>query len=91
MLPPASFPPGPGPAASPGQAAAALVRDLTARGITGIYTATTDEFAVISVTADLTVWTNGSHLWCNRQGQRHIWPASDMRAAVAGIAALARP
>jgi hypothetical protein len=85
MPPPAAFP------SSPGEAAAALIRHLTARGITGIYTATTDKFAVISVTADLTMWTNGSQLWCTCRGQRHSWPASDMRAAAAGVAALARP
>jgi hypothetical protein len=92
MHPPAPFPPGPGPsAATPAAAAAALARQLTARGITGIYTATTYQFAVISVTADLTVWTNGQQLWCTRHGQRHTWPASDLAAAAASIAALARP
>jgi hypothetical protein len=91
MHPPAPFPPGSGPATSPGEAAAALVRHLGARGIAGIYTATTYEFAVISVTADLTVWTNGQQLWCNRHGERHTWPASDMAAAADGITALARP
>jgi hypothetical protein len=79
------------PPASPAEAAAALIRHLTARGITGIYTAATYKFAVISVATDLTVWTNGQHLWCNRHGERHTWPASDMGAAAAGIAALARP
>jgi hypothetical protein len=91
MHPPAPFPPSPGSAASPAEAAAALVRHLTARGITGIYTATTYKYAVISVTADLTVWTNGQQLWCNRRGQRHTWPVADMQAAADGIAALARP
>jgi hypothetical protein len=90
MYPPAAFPSGPGPSASPASAAAALVRHLTARGIVGIYTATTYKFAVISVTADLTVWTNGQQLWCNRHGQHHTWPTSDMQAAGADIAALAR-
>jgi len=91
MQPPAPFPPGPGPAAaSPAAVAAALARHLAARGITGIYTATTYKFAVISVTAELTVWTNGQQLWCNRHGQRHTWPAADLAAAAARIAALAR-
>ena len=56
-----------------------------------IYTATPAKFAVISVTADLTVWTDGHQLWCNCQGQRHTWPTADPAAAAAGIAALARP
>ena len=51
-------------AAAPGRAAAALTRALTARGITGIITAATQEFAVISVTADVTIWTDGTRLWC---------------------------
>jgi hypothetical protein len=93
MQPPAPFPPRPGPgpgAATPAAVAAALARQLAARGITGIYTATTYKFAVISVTAGLTVWTNGQQLWSTWHGQRHTWPAGDMDAAAAGIAALAR-
>jgi hypothetical protein len=92
MQPPAPFPPGPGPAAaSPAAVAAALARRLAGHGITGIYTATTYKFALISVTAGLTVWTNGHQLWCTRHGQRHAWPAADLAAAAARIAALARP
>jgi hypothetical protein len=90
MQPPAPFPPAPG-SASPAAVAAALARHLAAQGITGIYTAATIKFAVISVTAEVTVWTNGQQLWCTRHGQRHTWPAADMQAAAAGIAALARP
>ena len=63
MYPPDPFPPPPT-AAAPGRAAAALTRALTARGITGILTAATQKFALISVTADLTIWTDGDHLWC---------------------------
>lgn len=92
MQPPASVPPGPGPAAtSPAVVAAALARHLAAHGLTGIYTAATAKVAVISVTAGLTVWTNGHQLWCTQHGQRHTWPAADLAAATARIAALARP
>jgi len=91
MQPPAPFPPRPGPgAATPGAVATGLARQLAALGITGIYTATTYKFAVISVTADLTVWTNGQQLWSTCHGQRHTWSAVDMDAAAAGIAALTR-
>ncbi len=89
MQPPSPFPRRPGPSASPAAVAAALARQLAAYGITGIYTATTDKFAVISVTTGLTVWTNGQQLWCTCHGQRHTWPAADMDAAAAGIAGLA--
>ena len=78
-------------AAAPGRAAAALRRALTARGITGIITAATQKTAVISVTADLTIWTDGTWLWCTVGGQRRTWPATDTEAAATHIAALARP
>ena len=68
-------------AAAPGRAAAALARALTARGITGIITAATQKTAVISVTADLTIWTDGTWLWCTTGGQRRTWPAADTEAA----------
>ena len=60
MQPPDPFPaPPPGAGyASPARAAAALARALARHGITGIYTAAAEKFAVISVTAGLTVWTN---------------------------------
>ena len=90
--PPGSFPPGPGPGArTPGVVAAALARHLAGYGITGVYTAATIKFAVISVIADLTVWTDGDQLWCVVHGQRHTWPAADLEAACPGIAALAHP
>jgi hypothetical protein len=89
MQPPVPFPPVPGPAAvTPAGTAAELVLQLAARGLTGIYTATTYTFAVISVTADLTVWTDGRRLWCTCRGQHHTWPAADLAAAAAGIASL---
>jgi hypothetical protein len=92
MQPPAPFPPGPGPApASPAAVAAALARHLAAHSITGIYTAAAYKFAVISVNADLTVWTDGQQLWCTCHGQRHTWPGADTAAAAAQIAALSRP
>ncbi len=84
------YPPSPV-SSGPARVAAELTRQLTRSGITGIYTATTEKFAVISVTAGLTVWTDGHQLWCNYQGQRRTWPAADPAAAAAGIAALARP
>ena len=93
MPPPYPFPPPPpgaGPA-SPALIAAGLTRALSRHGITGIYTATAEKFAVISVTADLTVWTNGHQLWCTHDGQRHTWPATDTETAATRLAALARP
>jgi hypothetical protein len=48
---------------------------LTARGTTGILTAATQTFALISVAVGLTIWTDGDRLWCTHGGQRRIWPA----------------
>jgi hypothetical protein len=90
MYPPDPFPPPPAMAA-PGRAAAALARALTAAGITGVITAAAQKFAVISVTADLTVWTDGSQLWCTFAGQRRTWAAADTDAVATQLAALARP
>ncbi len=90
MRPPDPYPPPPT-AGPPGRAAAALTAALNARGITGIITAAAQEFAVISVTAGLTVWTDGSQFWCTHRGQRRTWPAADLETAADHLAALARP
>lgn len=89
MYPPGPFPSSPG--GAPAHVAAQLTHQLAAYHITGIYTAATVKFAVISVTADLTLWTDGHLLWCTYHGQRHTWPAADVQAAASDIAALARP
>jgi hypothetical protein len=92
MHPPDPFPPPP-PAAGPASPArvAATLTALARHGITGIYTAAAEKLAVISVTAGLTVWTNGHQLWCTHDGQRHTWPATDTDTAATRLAALARP
>ncbi len=90
MHPPDPFPPPPT-AGAPARAADALTRALNARGITGIITAAAQKFAVISVTAGLTVWTDGRQLWCTHQGRRRTWAAADLETAAAQLAALARP
>jgi hypothetical protein len=82
--------PPPSPAvATPARIAEALVRQLARQGFTDIYTATAQTFAIISVTADLTVWTNGHQLWCTHHGQRHTWPADDTEHAARQLAGLA--
>jgi hypothetical protein len=93
MRPPDPYPPPPPVPgnASPARAAAGLARALAGHGITGIYTASAGKVAVISVTADLTVWTDGRQLWCTRGGQRRTWAAADTEAAALRLAALARP
>lgn len=90
MHPPDPFPPPP-PNASPAATATALTRALAARGIIGIYTAIAARFALISVAATVTAWTNGHQIWCTCAGQHYAWPAADIDAAAASLAALARP
>jgi hypothetical protein len=90
MRPPDRFLPPP-PGASPARAAADLTRALIGQGITGIYSAAATKFAVISITADLTVWTNGHQFWCTHHGQRLTWPAADLETAATRLAALTRP
>jgi len=94
MHPPEPFPPpaaGSGGDASPAGAAAALTRELARYGITGIYSTAADKVAVISVTATVTVWTNGHLFWCTVDGRRHSWSAADPGTAAARLASLARP
>ena len=90
MYLPDPFPP-PSAGASPAATAAALSQALAARGVTGIYTSTTTRVAVVSVTAAVTVWTNGHQIWCTCAGQHYTWPATDIEAAAAALADLARP
>jgi hypothetical protein len=89
MHPSAPFPPPP-PGASPAATAAALARALTARGLTGIYTATAARFGLISVSAGVTAWTNGRQIWCTCAGQQRTWPAADIDATATALALLAR-
>jgi hypothetical protein len=92
MQPPAPFPlPGPSGAGgdNPARIAAALTRALARHGITRVYTSASDQYAVISVNAELTVWTNGRQIWCTIRGQRYTWGASETETAAARIAALA--
>ena len=94
MHPPEPFPPpaaGSGGDASPARAAAALTRELARYGITGIYSTAAEKVAVISVTATVTVWTNGHLFWCTVDGQRHSWAVADAGTAAARLASLARP
>ena len=88
MHPPASHPP---PGTRPAAVATALAQALTARGITGIYTAAADRVALVSVTAAVTAWTNGHQIWCTRAGQPYTWAAADTEAAASALAALAQP
>ena len=94
MRPSAPFPrPAPPGAAlpSPGYLAGIVARLLARHGLTRVYTAACQVFAVISITAGLTVWTNGRQLWWDEHGQSRAWPAADPDGAAAHLAAIAAP
>jgi hypothetical protein len=76
---------------TPAAAAYALTGQLAQLGITRVYTAATDQHAVISVAAGLTVWTNGRILWWHHLAQPGCWPAADPAPAAAQLAALVSP
>jgi hypothetical protein len=90
MQPPDPFWPATG-SPGPTRAAAALAGKPARHGHTGICTATTEKFAVISVTAGLTVRTNGRMFWCTHGGQRHTWPAEPAAALAASWPAIVPP
>ncbi len=81
----------PSPPNPPGLIAAAVTQALARHGLTGIYTAAAEKVAVISVTAGLTMWTDGRQLWCIHGDERHTWPAAEIELAAARLAALAGP
>jgi hypothetical protein len=92
MQPSAPFPP-PGPSGAGGESAdrtaLALADQLERQGISRVYTAASGQYAVISVNAGMTVWTNGPLIWCTVQGQRYTWAANEIGTAAARIASLA--
>jgi hypothetical protein len=74
LLPaPAAFPPRQRPAEVP-DAPPAQLRE---RGLTRLYGACCRRFAVLSVAAGITVWTNGRILWWHANGTNATWPAAD--------------
>ena len=74
LLPaPAEFPP----RQRPAQVLEALAALLRQRGITSLYGAACDRFGVLSVSAGVSVWTNGRVLWWRAGDHETAWPAAD--------------
>jgi hypothetical protein len=74
---------------SPASVIRALDQMLRQRGMTRVYSATCAVFGVISVTSDLTVWTNGRVLLWRFNGMPDAYPAADLEAAAERLATLA--
>jgi len=66
-----------------------LAEMLRQRGIEHVYSAVYPTVGVISVTPDLTVWTDGVTLRWSRDGTPDHCPAADLQAAAERLATLA--
>ena len=70
-----------------------VIRDLATllhrRGLTRLYWSACTLFAVVSVTSELTVWTDGRILCWQQEGTETRWPISDLAGAAAHLAPMA--
>ncbi len=66
---------------SPPSVVRALDQMLRQRGMTRVYSAACTVFGVVSVSPDLTVWTNGRVLLWHFNGVPDACPAADVEAA----------
>jgi hypothetical protein len=71
-----------------------VIRDLTTQlrthGLDHLYWSASTLLAVISISHDLTVWTDGQHLTWTCNGTRTTLPARDTHTAAEHLAHLAR-
>ena len=74
---------------SPASVVRALDGMLRQRGIRRVYSAACTVFGVVSVSADLTVWTNGRTLLWHHDGVPDACPAADVEGAAERLATLA--
>jgi hypothetical protein len=85
LLPsPVGFPP----RQSPNEALYALAGHLREQGITSLYGCACDRFGVLSVSAGVSVWTNGRVLWWHTADGETTWPAADPEGAVRILSSL---
>lgn len=66
----------------------ALADQLRERGRTHLYTASCRLLGVLSVSAGLTVWSNGRVLWWRAGDDETTWPAADAPGAARLLAEL---
>ena len=85
---PAYLLPAPPPRQRPARALDALAAELRQRGMTGMYTASCRLFGVLSVSAGVTVWSNGRVLWWRVGDEETTWPAADVPGAARRLAEL---
>jgi hypothetical protein len=74
---------------SPASVVSALDGMLRQRGIRRVYTAACAVFGVVSVSTDLTVWTNGRVLLWHFNGVHDACPAAEVEVAAERLAMLA--
>jgi hypothetical protein len=90
MTPPHLTPAPPGfpPRQRPAEVLDALAGQLRQRGLTHLYAASCRLFGVLSVSAGVTVWTNGRVLWWRAADDETTWPAADAPGAAWRLAEL---
>ncbi len=66
-----------------------LAAELNERGITRIYGSASPALGVLSLPG-VTIWTNGTILRWNQDGEEITWPAADAPGAAARLADLAQ-
>ncbi len=74
---------------SPASVVRSLDQMLRQRGMTRIYTAACAVFGVVSVSLNLTIWTNGRVLLWHFNGVPDACPAADLEAAAERLVMLA--
>ena len=67
----------------------ALARQLRTLGVPQLYGAACRDYAVLSVSRGVTVWTNGRLLWWRSGENETTWPAADAPGAAMRLAELA--
>ncbi len=88
MTPPYLLPAPPGmpPRQRPAEVLGALAGQLRQRGIGPLYGATCRLFGVLSVSAGVTVWSNGRVFWWHTADGGMTWPAADTEGAARRLA-----
>jgi hypothetical protein len=67
-----------------------LVTLLRTHGLAHLYWSASARIGVISITPELTIWTDGRHLTWTRHGTRTTLPADDTTEAATHLARLAK-
>ncbi len=76
------------PRQSPAEVLEALAGQLRQQGVTHMYTTSCRLLGVLSVSAGVSVWTNGRVLWWRAGEDETTWPAADPNGAARILSSL---